>query len=81
MVRQIRFSFGRITDFLILLQHRIQQNTNGHPFHLTAFGDKAIQFLFTENSSRIRQESQQNLQRLFHLPDSPLYIIRLILQK
>ena len=81
MIRQIRFSFGRITDFLILLQHGIQQNTNGQPFHLTAFGDKTIQILFTEHSSRIRQKSQQSIQRLFHLPDSPLYIIRLMLQK
>ena len=65
----------------LFLQHGIQQNTNGQPFHLTAFGDKTIQILFTENSARIRQKSQQNLQRLFHLPDSPLYIIRLMLQE
>ena len=37
---------------------RIQQNTNRQPFHLTTFGDKAIQFLLTESSSRTGQKKQ-----------------------
>ena len=41
-----------------LLQHGIQQNTNRQPFHLTTFGDKAIQFLLTESSSRTGQKKQ-----------------------
>ena len=59
MICEIRFPLGRVTDFLILLQHGIQQNTNRQPFHLTTFGDKAIQFLLTESSSRTGQRSNK----------------------
>ena len=58
MICEIRFPLERVTDFLILLQHGIQQNTNRQPFHLTTFGDKAIQFLLTESSSRTGQKKQ-----------------------